>query len=230
MPKLIAHLLCLALVAVDLIARTWRTQWMLSGLGYRLRFRELFIQTALGEAASSLTPLRLGGEPARVWAMRRAGVPTRPAIVAIGVELLAMVPVVVAMAVALAWRYAPEWWAAVGPALSSRARTGWPWVAAVVALSLLAWWLARRFAPSAAHAVREEIAAARASAREMPRWPLAASVPATIVSTAARVAILPVLALAIPEHVPLGTVTMGSFALIFGQLFLPTPAGAGAVE
>jgi uncharacterized membrane protein YbhN (UPF0104 family) len=57
-----------------------------------------------------------------------------------------------------------------------------------------------------------------------------ASVPLTLVNVAARVAMLPVLALTLDAHPPLGAVAMGSFALLYSQLILPTPAGAGAVE
>jgi len=41
---------------------------------------------------------------------------------------------------------------------------------------------------------------------------------------------LPVLALSLPSHPPLGVLLVGSFILLYSQLFLPTPAGAGAVD
>ncbi len=110
-----ANLLCIALVAADFVARTWRTQCFLRGLGYHSPFGEVLVQIGLGEAASSLTPLRLGGEPARVWAMNRAGISTTPAIVCLGVEYLAMAPVIVVAAGVLTWAFAPEWWAAARP-------------------------------------------------------------------------------------------------------------------
>jgi uncharacterized membrane protein YbhN (UPF0104 family) len=51
----------------------------------------------------------------------------------------------------------------------------------------------------------------------------------TTLSMAARTAILPVLAAGLPGLDP-RAVILGSFALLYGQLALPTPAGAGAVE
>jgi uncharacterized membrane protein YbhN (UPF0104 family) len=57
-----------------------------------------------------------------------------------------------------------------------------------------------------------------------------ASVPMSVVNLAARVAILPVLASTLPEAPPLGPMLLGSFALLYSQLVLPTPSGAGAVE
>ena len=41
---------------------------------------------------------------------------------------------------------------------------------------------------------------------------------------------LPVLALTLPEHPPFGVMLVGSFVLLYAQLVLPTPAGAGAVD
>ncbi|MGH7514015.1 MAG: hypothetical protein ACREOQ_13965, partial [Gemmatimonadales bacterium] len=45
-----------------------------------------------------------------------------------------------------------------------------------------------------------------------------------------RVAILPVLALTLPDPPAMGPLVLGSFALLYSQLILPTPSGAGAVE
>jgi uncharacterized membrane protein YbhN (UPF0104 family) len=44
------------------------------------------------------------------------------------------------------------------------------------------------------------------------------------------VAVLPVLASSLPHAPPLGLLLVGSFALLYSQLVLPTPSGAGAVE
>jgi uncharacterized membrane protein YbhN (UPF0104 family) len=41
---------------------------------------------------------------------------------------------------------------------------------------------------------------------------------------------LPVLAQTLPAPPAPGVLVMGSFALVYGQLFFPTPGGAGAVE
>jgi uncharacterized membrane protein YbhN (UPF0104 family) len=64
----------------------------------------------------------------------------------------------------------------------------------------------------------------------MPRGPLLASIPLSLINLATRVAILPVLALTLPSPPPIGPLAVGSFALLYSQLILPTPSGAGAVE
>jgi uncharacterized membrane protein YbhN (UPF0104 family) len=231
MSLLQAHLICLGLVAADLLARAWRIQWIIRGLGHRISLWDSFVLNAFGDAACALTPLRIGGEPARLAGMLRSRVPAPAAFVAISLEVLAAWPVIIVAAGWLAWRYAPEWWQEAGPRLSAAAAAAWPWVVAVAILSWLAWRSARQKVSSpAARQLRRPVRRAMVYWRRMPRWPLVASVPMSLVNLATRVAILPVLALALPDPPPIGPLALGSFALLYSQLVLPTPSGAGAVE
>jgi uncharacterized membrane protein YbhN (UPF0104 family) len=231
MTLLQAHLVCLGLVAADLLARAWRIQWIIRGLGHRISLWDSFVLNAFGDAACALTPLRLGGEPARLAGMLRSRVPAPAAFVAISLEVLAAWPVIIVAAGWLAWRYAPEWWQEAGPRLSAAAASAWPWVVAVVILSWLAWRSARQTVSSpAARQLRRPVRRAMVYWRRMPRWPLVASMPMSLINLATRVAILPVLALALPSPPPMGPLALGSFALLYSQLVLPTPSGAGAVE
>ena len=224
------HLTCLALVALDFVARTWRTQLFLGGLGHRLPFHEVLVQSAIGETASSLTPLRAGGEPARIWTMARQGVPARVGLVAVGVELLATSAVIVLTALVLGVTVAPDWWAATGPGLIRAAVRSWPWLAGIAAVTLAAWIAVRRLRPDLLHAAGGELAAARGHLRDLPAWIYVANVPITLVNIAARVAILPLLVQALDQPPPLAATVVGSFALLYAQAVIPTPAGAGAVE
>jgi uncharacterized membrane protein YbhN (UPF0104 family) len=231
MTPLQAHVICLGLVAADLLARAWRIQWIIRGLGHRISLWDSFVLNAFGDAACALTPLRIGGEPARLAGMLRSRVPAPAAFVAISLEVLAAWPVIIVAAGWLAWRYAPEWWQEAGPRLSAAAAAAWPWVVAVAILSWLAWRSARKKVSSpAARQLRRPVRRAMVYWRRMPRWPLVASVPMSLVNLATRVAILPVLALALPSPPPMGPLALGSFALLYSQLVLPTPSGAGAVE
>ena len=227
---LLVHLACLALVAVDFVVRTWRTQLFLRGLGHPLPFREVFVQSAIGETASSLTPLRAGGEPARIWAMSAQGVPNRIAIVAIGIEFLAVAVIIIAVAVALGITIAADWWAATGPGIVRSATRQWRWLAGIAAAMLAAWLLIGRLRPDLLHSVREELGAARGHLGEIPLPVYAACVPLTLVNIAVRVAILPLLASTLDQPPPLVATIVGSFALLYAQAIIPTPAGAGAVE
>ncbi|MDQ3996762.1 MAG: hypothetical protein M3303_07055 [Gemmatimonadota bacterium] len=156
--------------------------------------------------------------------MTRLGVPVTPAVVGIGVEIVAMTAVVLAGAALVALYLAPEWWAAAGPVLARHGRSGGSWIVGVAIATALAWWLAHRAASVAAAALRREIAGARARMRELPTWPLLASVPMTALNVGARVAVLPILVSAMPNQPHFGPVIVGSFALLYSQLVLPTPA------
>src|SRR2546430_6546749 len=77
--------------------------------GGRLSFTDAFRLTLYGEAASQLTPNRLGGEPARFLGLHEAGLRPVTAIVAIGVEVACEWPVFVLAAGALVAYYVPDW-------------------------------------------------------------------------------------------------------------------------
>ena len=224
------HVVCILLVGLDFVVRTWRTQLFLRALGYPLAFHEVFVQSALGETASSLTPMRAGGEPARIWAMVRAGVPSRVAVVSVALELIATSAVIVAVAVILAVTIAPDWWSFAGPGLVASAVRRWRWIAAVAVLTAVAWWVAHRVRPGLLSVARDELAAARGHVRDIPLRAYIASVPLTLLNIAGRVAILPILSFEMADPPPLAATVVGSFTLLYAQAVLPTPAGAGAVE
>lgn len=225
-----AHLVCAALVAGDLLARAWRIQWIVRGVGHRMSLWDSFVLNAFGDAACALTPLRIGGEPARLAGMLRSRVPAAAAFVAISLEVLAAWPVIIVSAGWLIWRYAPAWWLLAGPRLGAAASSAWPWILAVGVASLLAWRAARGVTSPAARQLQRPIRRALVYWRRMPRWPIVASVPMSLINLGTRVAILPVLALTLPSPPAMGPLALGSFALLYSQLVLPTPSGAGAVE
>jgi len=217
-------------VLVDLLARSWRIQWFIRGLGRSMSLGDAFIANCFGDAACGLTPLRIGGEPARLAGMLRAGVPATASFVAISIEIIAAWPVVILSAVWLAWSFAPEWWSVAKPALRRTFAEAGPWVMLILAVSLVAWWLARSATRMIGHRVRRPLRRVLVYWRRMPAWPVAASLPCTLVNVVARTAILPVLALTLPVPPDLGPAALGGFALLYSQLILPTPSGVGAVD
>jgi uncharacterized membrane protein YbhN (UPF0104 family) len=203
---------------------------MVQGLGHHMTVKDAFVLNAFGDAACALTPLRIGGEPARLAGMLRSGVPATAAFVGISLEVLAAWPVIIIAAAWLVWQYAPAWWLSVEPRLGAAAENAWPWIAVVVLASVIAWRYARRFTSPVARQLRRPVRRAMVYWRRMPRWPLLASIPLSLVNLVTRVAILPVLALTLSDPPALGPMMLGSFALLYSQLVLPTPSGAGAVE
>jgi uncharacterized membrane protein YbhN (UPF0104 family) len=230
MSLLQAHLICIALVIIDLVTRAWRFQWILRGMRFKVPFMEVLALNTVGDAASAVTPLRIGGEPARLAALTHAKVPLSAGIVAAVVEVLVMWPLVIAVAGWLALVYAPSWWRAARPLLESRLTGSWIWIALALAVIALLWWGAVRLSARSGGAVQRGTRRAWAYYRRRPAWPLIASVPLTLVSLAARVAILPVLALTLVNPPAMGPLIFASLILTYGQLALPTPSGAGLVE
>lgn len=225
-----AHLICSLLVVVDLVTRALRFQWILAGLRTPVSFRDAFVMTTVGDAAAVLTPNRIGAEPTRLAAAAFAGVPVTAAFVAVTFELLVTAPVTAAAAGWLALIYAPRWWHSASPMLAETAHRTWPVIAALVVAGIVGWIVLRRAMPKVSHTVRRNTRRAWAYARRMPAWPLLASVPLTLLGLAARVAILPVLALTLPFPPPMGPLTFGSFALLYAQILVPTPSGAGVID
>jgi uncharacterized membrane protein YbhN (UPF0104 family) len=219
--------ICLLLVAADLAMRALRIHFFLKGAGYPLPYREVFVLNAFGDAASVVTPLRIGGEPARLGGMLFAGVPVAAAIPLLAVEVLSYSVVVAAGAFIAGLFYAPGWWRGVGPGIIESVKWAIPWIIAVVVLSVGVWWVVRR---RRGRGKGPKTRIAWGSVRGALGWPLAASVPLTLLSVACRVAVLPVLAQTLPAPPPVHVLAVSSFALIYGQLFLPTPGGAGAIE
>jgi uncharacterized membrane protein YbhN (UPF0104 family) len=225
-----AHLACAALVLTDLGARTLRVRTILRACRQRLSLRQLLTITLTCDAACAVTPFRLGGEPARVATMLRAGVPLRTAVVAIASETVQTWPVIALCGLVLGGLYGGGWWdswAAGFRTLLAHAR-----LLSVLALATML--LAAGLGLVALRLLRR----ARVPQTSAPRfrWPristrqLLATVPLTIVAVAARVLVLPVLGQTLAGGPGFGETAMASFTLLHSQLLLPSPAGAGAVD
>jgi uncharacterized membrane protein YbhN (UPF0104 family) len=225
-----AHLVCITLVAADLVARIWRIKWIVRGLGYQVTAKDALVLNTFGDAANSLTPLRIGGEPARLAGMLRTRVPITAGLLGITLEAVVSRLVLAVAIVWFTWQFAPDWWAGVGPRLLATGADAGLWLGLFLLAGVLLWSYARRVVSPMTRGLSRSMRRVRVYWRRMPRWPLIVGIPLSLVSIITRVAILPVLALSLPNPPPLSVVTFGSFALLYSQMVLPTPSGAGVVE
>ena len=228
-----SHILAILLLAIDCVARAIRIQLATWAAGGRVSFQDALRLNLYGEAASSLTPNRLGGEPARFLGMTWSGLRPVTALVALGVEVAAEWPVFGVVAVALAAYYVPDWSEAADRFLThslARDLLGIELIALVVLLII--WGLQRLVRPGAIrHRVRRQWRVALAHVRRAPWWVLFAGALLTVVSLAARALILPALVWGHHANVPpFGVMFFGSLALLHAPLVVPLPSGGGGIE
>jgi uncharacterized membrane protein YbhN (UPF0104 family) len=227
---LTAHVLCLGLVAVDYLARTWRVQLLARGLHTRIRFLDVFTLNAAGDATAALTPLKMGGEPIRFGGLINGGLNVSDTIALISVESVMEWSFIITIGVLIGLRWGGEWWRTEEQVLVPHLRHAGPVVALIVGIGILIWLALRKFMPQISVYVGGTLRDSIRLARRMKAWAVIACIPLTVVHILARVSILPVICATLGTPPALGTVIVGSFALLYGQNFLPTPSGAGAVE
>src|SRR2546428_5122160 len=226
------HGLAILLLAVDCATRAWRIQLAPWAAGGRLGFRDALRLNLYGEAASTFTPTRLGGEPARFLGMTWSGLRVVLALVALGVEVAAEWPVFGIVALALAAYYVPDWSAAADRFLThslARDLLGFELIALVVLL--VVWTLQRLVRPGAIrHRVRRQWRVALAHVRRAPWWVLLGGALLTVISLAPPALILPALVWGHPSAPPFSVMFFGSLALLHAPLVVPLPSGGGGIE
>ncbi|HTD59586.1 MAG TPA: lysylphosphatidylglycerol synthase transmembrane domain-containing protein [Gemmatimonadaceae bacterium] len=222
--------LCLGLFTADYLARAWRVQVLARGLGNHTPFIKAFALNAASDATSALTPLKLGGEPVRFGGLINAGLNVSDTIALISVEAIIEWAVVITLGVSIFWHWGGAWWRTQQQVLLPRLGHAIPWVALIVVAGIAILFGFRKFLPQVSMYVGGTLRDSIRLARRMPFWAVAATVPITALHVVARIAILPAVFATLSNPPALGTVVVGSFVLLYGQNFLPTPSGAGAIE
>lgn len=213
------HLIALALVGTDLAARTTRIRWLLGMVHAPMAWRDALCLNAWSDLAAALTPMRLGGEPARLAALRAFRVPMRPALGGLALELAIATPTTLLIGATLAALFGRSWVAAA--TAETGLQTAWLVAGGLAGMVAIGLWLRARSARSAPPAAWHPPRSGRA---------VLVVTLSTVVSVLSRVAILPALAIGSVEGGGLGAMLLGSFVLLFGQVLVPLPAGAGAVD
>ena len=227
---LAGHALCVGMVLLDQAARAYRIRLLAGTIGHPLRFRDALSVNAIGDAACAVTPMRLGGEPVRIAALLRFGVPATACFVAVAFEVVTMWPVIILSALGIGYWLAPGWLSHTAPLMARGLVHSWVWLALAVFVSLLLFLVVRRRAHFATRVTRRPWRRVLVYGRRMPIRVLILAALSAFVNLATRTAILPILMATLPGSSPLGPAIVGSFALLYSQLALPTPSGAGVVD
>ena len=230
--RLIPHALALGALVLDILVRAWRIQLAAWTAGGRLSVWEAIRLNMYGEAASTLTPNRLGGEPARFAGMTECRMRPVTALVAVGVEVAAEWPVFLVMGVTLAVHYVPDWKTAGQAWLRHHMAADLiPIELIVLAVLVVIWFLQRSIRSGAIrHRVRRQWRVALAHVRRAPVWVQLANAGLTVVSLAARGLVLPALAWGMPDAPPFTDMFYGSLAMLAAPLAVPLPSGGGGIE
>jgi len=223
------HASCTALLLANLVVRTWRTQVIFAGLGRPVPFVEVMTANLTGDTAAALTPLRVGGLPAQIAFFQRIGVPAQVTVPTLLVESILLYPVYAAIGAVLAGIAGQAWWQQLRT-FSSDAGRMLAWLAAIFAAGWVLVLIARRAAPHHSQKVGQSLAEGVALVRRMGLRPAWLTVPLTALDVITRIALLPVLALTVTDAPGWGLLAIASFAMLYGQIAMPTPGGAGIVD
>ncbi|NOT09132.1 MAG: hypothetical protein HOP28_13110 [Gemmatimonadales bacterium] len=216
---LLSHAVAVALLAADYAARTIRLRRLVGAAGGSIgRFDALSVN-AWADLGAALTPMRIGGEPARLAGLRLARVPLGASVTALAAEVATAAPITVLIGALLVQLFGVVWWRTAGATVMGGGR--------LYLISLVAAILVAVLAYRAGRGRRPTVPTRSAGLT----WGLAATCAScAAINVACRVAILPVLVWGSGASVHLGVVTLGAFVMIFGQLLTPVPAGAGVVD
>ena len=229
MSLLAIHASCLALLLLNLAVRTWRTQLIFHGLGRPVGFADVATANLAGDAAAALTPLRVGGIPAQVAFFQRIGTPPQVAVPTLLVESILLYPVYAVIGVGLALTAGLEWLSLLATASASAGRL----LMNVGGIFLVGWLLVlivRRLAPKRSAAVGRSMRDGFQLVRRMGAGPALLTMPLTVLDVFTRIALLPLLAIGVASAPPADVLAIASFAMLYGQIAMPTPGGAGIVD
>ena len=105
-----------------------------------------------------------------------------------------------------------------------------PWFLGVAAFVLISLIGVRRYRVGHPNVFHQSLAKAWQAARGLSARTLVATGALTLASVAVRVAVLPILGAAYVADLDILNTAVGSFALLYSQLILPTPSGVGMVK
>lgn len=218
------HGVALALVMTDVLARAGRSRALMP-----VRFARAIVVNCCGDAVASMTPARIGGEPIRFVGYTRSGLGGPTVLASFATETMLDVIILGTGAVLVGPMLARAGWhlmERVAPLASAGAWTAAVFVAGAVCVAAL---VIRRRYPRTVGRVTTFLSESWHRFRNQPSRAVALAGVCTIVSLAARLAILPVL-LANTPGLEWRSLALGSVAALYVLLLTPTPGGIGLVE
>jgi uncharacterized protein (TIRG00374 family) len=238
-----AHLLAFLAFAVELGARSVKLTWSAKAIGTRLPFLTSLRTSLGGDFGASITPARVGAEPARFLILAESGIPASAAMVILYAELFLEMLSLVVVVTALAFVFDTS-----APATAAMIGVIGGYAAFVLCLGFIGVVLSRRNVgqepPSWArriqlHGKRWETVQSWLARLRMTvdafktmnyGWALLSLI-ASIAHVAVRLTILPMIVYSMTSaNVALAPLVVWPLGIIYGAGVVPAPGGGGAVE
>jgi uncharacterized protein (TIRG00374 family) len=239
----LAHLLAFSAFALEVIARSFKLTWSAKAVGIRLPFSTSLRTSLGGDFAASITPGRIGAEPARYLILAQSGIVAADAMVVLYLELfLEMISMAVIVAlIAAIFRVSGTGFVAMITIVGAYSLF-------VLALGAIGVVLARRTLgeepPSWARRIRlhgkrweivqrwiGNVRTTVDSFKDMNTGWAAMALAASILHIAIRFTVLPAIVYTMTaDPVPLAPLVFWPLGIIYGANIVPAPAGGGAVE
>lgn len=237
-----AHLAAFAIVLLEIATRSVKIHWSAAALRIPLRFNTSLRVCLGGDFAASITPARSGAEPARFIVLAEDGIPPAPSLLILFAELLLETWSLALLCAVFLVVFSHE-----GRVLGLMTAMIGGYAILVLSAGALAYALARTHAkgppPDWARgvglhagrwrAVQRALRSLRtnlAALRHARLGPMCAAFVASLVHVSLRLAVLPVIALALDPGLPLASLVLWPLVFLYGGAIAPAPGGGGAVE
>lgn len=237
-----AHLLAFAVVLAEIGTRSVKIQWSAAAIRIPLQFGTALRVCLGGDFGASITPSRSGAEPARFLVLTEAGVPPAGTILVLFTELLLEMSTLALLCVVLFLVLGSS-----GPVVPLMTAIVGGYAIIVLSAGAFGYFLAHRNAhgPPPAWAqsvglhagrwrtVQRSLRSLRASTsalRHARPGPMSAAFLASVLHVSLRLAVLPVIALAMDRSLPLAKLVLWPLVFLYGGAVAPAPGGGGAVE
>ena len=239
---LAAHALALAAVFAEILTRTIKIHWSAAALRIPLRFNTALRVCLGGDFGASITPSRTGAEPARFLVLAEAGVPPAGTLLILFTELFLEMTSLCLLCAILAVAFNGS-----GQVVSLMTAMIGGYAAIVLSIGAFGYFLAHRNAhgppPHWARSIRlhagrwrviqralRSLRSGIAALKHARIAPMAGAFFASMLHVSLRLAVLPIIALAMNPSLPLAKLVLWPLVFLYGGAVAPAPGGGGAVE
>jgi len=238
----IAHLLAIAAVSVEVLARAMKIRWSARAAGIHISLGTAARTCLGGDFGAAITPARSGAEPARFFILSETGLPAASVLVILYAELFLEVFSLgaVVLGVAIVFRHA-------GVVLATLVSLVGGYAAVILGIGGLALFLSRRNAHGAPPpwAVRLRLTGGRwrtiqkallklrdtvGTVERVNARPAIYAFLASVVHVGIRLTVLPALVLTSAPNAALAPLALWPLGFLYGAAVVPVPGGGGAVE